>query len=120
MVKGAATTTKIHYKGSTEDFIVFVDDVETFKKWKSDKSIPTAHFISTYKVFVTHKQGTQGQFDGASNSTLDNEFGTHNDDEVIKKILEAGNLQESEFPERSNSKNDAQQGSIVTGQPGTR
>lgn len=43
-----------------------------------------------------NRQGTQGQYDGASNSTLDNEFGTHVDDEVIKKILESGNLLESE------------------------
>lgn len=55
MVKGAATTAKVHYKGSAEDFLVFVDDIETFKKWKSDKSVPLAHFISSYKVFVTHK-----------------------------------------------------------------
>ena len=34
--------------------------------------------------------------DGASQSTLENEFGTHNDDEVITKILEKGSLQSSE------------------------
>ncbi|RYP49641.1 hypothetical protein DL768_004683 [Monosporascus sp. mg162] len=120
MVKGNASTTKVHYKGKEDDFLVFIDDVDTFRKWQKDKSIPMAHFISTYKVFVTHKQGNQGQYDGASHATLDNEFGTHTDDEVIKKILEVGNLQESEFPERSNSKNDAKQGSIINGQPGVR
>ncbi|RYP92745.1 hypothetical protein DL770_001134 [Monosporascus sp. CRB-9-2] len=199
MVKGNASTTKVHYKGKEDDFLVFIDDVETFKKWQKDKSIPMAHFISTYKVFITHRErggagrvylhqpspfaslGAQikgksrqyapsasatawpwelvvmwqavsvatmqppvdaegcyeaanrlyprdlanelqnpGQYDGASHATLDNEFGTHTDDEVIKKILETGNLQEAEFPERSNSKNDAQQGSIVNGQPGVR
>ena len=57
MVKGEATQTKIHYKGTNtdEDFIIFVDDAETMKKWKEDKSIPMAHFISTFKIFVTHK-----------------------------------------------------------------
>ena len=34
--------------------------------------------------------------DGASNGTLDNEFGTHKDEEVIKVILEKGSLQETE------------------------
>ncbi|KAI1208897.1 shwachman-Bodian-diamond syndrome protein [Annulohypoxylon truncatum] len=116
MTKGEASQIKVHYKGKDEDFIIFIDDLETYKKWKSDKSIPMAHFISTFQVFVTHKQGTQGQMDGASKATLDNEFGVSNEDEVIKKILDSGSLQESEFPERQGPKNDAQQGSIVTGQ----
>ncbi|KAI0600210.1 shwachman-Bodian-diamond syndrome protein [Biscogniauxia sp. FL1348] len=116
MVKGESTQVKVHYKGNDEDFIVFVDDLETYKKWQSDKSVPMAHFISTFKVFVTHKHGAQGQMDGASMATLDNEFGTHVDDEVIKKILEGGSLQESEFPGRGGPKNDSQTGSIVSGQ----
>jgi hypothetical protein len=34
--------------------------------------------------------------DGASKATLENEFGTTNDEEAIKQILEKGTLQESE------------------------
>jgi len=34
--------------------------------------------------------------DSASKATLENEFGTHNDEEVIKQILEKGTLQETE------------------------
>ena len=34
--------------------------------------------------------------DEASNSTLENEFGTHRDDDVVKQILEKGEVQESE------------------------
>lgn len=33
---------------------------------------------------------------GASHSTLDNEFGTHDEEAVIKQILEKGTLQESQ------------------------
>ncbi|KAI1779901.1 shwachman-Bodian-diamond syndrome protein [Hypoxylon cercidicola] len=116
MTKGEATQVKVHYKGKDEDFIIFVDDIETYKKWQNDKSVPMAHFISAFKIFVTHKQGAQGQMDTASKSTLENEFGVSNEDEVIKKILESGSIQESEFPDRQGPKNDAQQGSIVTGQ----
>ncbi|KAI0135433.1 shwachman-Bodian-diamond syndrome protein [Daldinia grandis] len=116
MTKGEATQVKVHYKGKEDDFIIFVDDIETYRKWKNDKSVPMAHFISAFKIFVTHKQGAQGQMDGASKSTLENEFGVSNEDEVIKKILESGTIQESEFPERQGPKNDAQRGSIVTGQ----
>lgn len=43
-----------------------------------------------------HRQGAQGTYDTASKSTLDNEFGTHNDEDVIKQILEKGTVQESE------------------------
>lgn len=34
--------------------------------------------------------------DGASKSTLENEFGVSDEEEVIKKILESGSVQESE------------------------
>ncbi|KAI3328871.1 shwachman-Bodian-diamond syndrome protein [Xylariaceae sp. AK1471] len=120
MTRGEATQIKIHFKGKDDDFIVFVDDNETYKKWLNDKSIPLAHFVSTFKVFVTHKQGTQGQLSDAANLTLAAEFGTEDQDEVIKQILEKGNVQETQFPGRGGPKNDAQTGSIVNGQPGTR
>lgn len=96
-----------HYKGKDEDFIVFVDDVKAAKDWKTDKSIPLAQVVSAFKIFVTHKHGTQGQMDTASKATLENEFGTHNDEEVIKLILEKGTLQETEAAERQGTKNDS-------------
>ena len=43
-----------------------------------------------------HRHGAQGSFDGASHATLDNEFGTHDDEAVIKQIIEKGTLQEHE------------------------
>lgn len=42
------------------------------------------------------RQGAQGQLDGASKSTIENEFGTKNEDEAIIKILENGNIQNVE------------------------
>ncbi|KAH8675985.1 ribosome maturation protein [Xylariales sp. PMI_506] len=117
MVKGEATQVKVHYKGQDEDFVVFVDDAQDFKKWLSDKSIPMSNFVSTFQVFITHKQGAQGQHDSASNATLENEFGTSNIDDAIKQILEKGNLQESEFPERHGpGKSGPKLGAIVNGQ----
>ncbi|KAI0846818.1 shwachman-Bodian-diamond syndrome protein [Daldinia vernicosa] len=116
MTKGEATQIKIHYKGQEDDFIIFVDDREAYKKWQNDKSVPMAHFISTFKVFVTHKQGAQGQMDGASQSLLENEFGTSNEEEVIKKILESGIIQESDFADRQGHKNDTKTIVIVPGQ----
>ena len=37
----------------------------------------------------------QGKLDRASNADLENEFGTHKDDEVVKIILEKGNVQDT-------------------------
>lgn len=55
MARGGTTQTKVHYKGKDEDFIILVDDEATCKKWMQDKSVPLAHFISAFNVFVTHK-----------------------------------------------------------------
>ncbi|KAF2967279.1 hypothetical protein GQX73_g6292 [Xylaria multiplex] len=120
MTKGEATQIKVHYKGKADDFIVFVDDNETYKKWLNDKSVPLAHFVSTFKVFVTHKQGTQGQLSDAAKLTLAAEFDTEDEDEVIKLILQKGSVQESQFPGREGPKNDAKTINIVNGQPGAR
>lgn len=54
-MKGNATQVKVHFKGQDDDFLIFVDDLETYKKWQEDKSVPLAHFVSAFKIFVTHK-----------------------------------------------------------------
>merc|ERR1711939_616833 len=74
------------------------DDVE---KWKNDSSIPLAQVVSGFKIMITHKQGAQGQLDGASKSQIENEFGSSDEDEAIKQILTKGTLQVSENSERS-------------------
>jgi len=108
MTRGEAPQVKVHYKGKDDDFLVFVEDVNTYKKWQSDKSVPMAHFVSSFKIFVTHKQGAQGTYDTAAKGALDNEFGTHVDEHVIQQILEKGSLQESEMTDRQGSRNDSQ------------
>ncbi|CAL3962346.1 hypothetical protein PZA11_000465 [Diplocarpon coronariae] len=107
MARGEAQQTKVHYKGSQEDFIIFVDDVKSAEAWKTDKSIPLAQVVSSFKVFTTHKHGKQGPLDGASNQILDAEFGTSKEEEVIKLIIEKGTIQETEGPDRSATKNDS-------------
>ncbi|POS85011.1 hypothetical protein EPUL_002448 [Erysiphe pulchra] len=52
------------------------------------------------------RHGAQGNLDTASTATLENEFGTSVVEEVIKKIIEKGSMQESEAAERNGSKND--------------
>lgn len=93
MPRGNGPVTKVVYRGNTDDFIVFVESPEELEAWKGDRSIPLAQVVNSFKIMVTHKHGAQGQMDGASKASLENEFGTSNEDEVIKKILEGGNPQ---------------------------
>jgi ribosome maturation protein Sdo1 len=93
MPRGNVEVSKVFYKGNTDDFIVFVDSIDDLKAWKKDHSIPLAQVVNSFKIMLTHKHGAQGQLDGASKASLENEFGTSNEDEVIKKILMEGNPQ---------------------------
>lgn len=113
MPRGNASLSKVHYQGKDEDFVIMVDDVEAVQNWKNDRSIPLAQVVSGFKIFVTHKyvlcalffnitysslirHGAQNAYDGASKATLENEFGTSNEDECMVKILEGGTLQATE------------------------
>lgn len=107
MPRGNVPQVKVHYAGKDEDFIIFVDDAQSVKKWKDDRSIPLAQVVSGFKIFVTHKHGAQNAYDSASHATLENEFGSHNEDECMVKILEGGTLQETESGERQGPKNDS-------------
>lgn len=105
MARGEATKIKVHFKGTHDDFIVFVDDAEVYHQWMTDKSVPLAHFISTFKVFATGQQGAQGSYGAPSDQTIETEFGTSDEDTVIKKILESGESQPMDMPERQGSTN---------------
>ncbi|KAJ5503869.1 hypothetical protein N7463_006743 [Penicillium fimorum] len=107
MARGNETASKIFYKGSSDDFIVFVNDLEILKKWKTDRSIPLTEVLNGWKIFLTHSHGAQGVLDTASQSSLQNEFGTTKEEECIVKILEGGEFQASTAREREGSKNDS-------------
>ncbi|KIV97048.1 hypothetical protein, variant [Exophiala mesophila] len=107
MPRGNGPVTKVFYKGSTDDFIVFVESAEGLEAWKSDKSIPLVQVVDSFKVLVSHKHGAQGELDTASKATLENEFGTSNEDEVVKKILEEGQVQTSTQSQRTGVRNES-------------
>lgn len=54
MTRANESTSKIFYKGRSEDFIVFVDDLEILQKWKGDRSVPLTDVLNGWKIFVTH------------------------------------------------------------------
>jgi len=45
---------------------------------------------------LVHRHGKQGILNTASKGQLENEFGTSNEDDVVKKILKEGSVQSSE------------------------
>ncbi|KKK21920.1 hypothetical protein P175DRAFT_0503975 [Aspergillus ochraceoroseus IBT 24754] len=92
-MRASDPSSKIFYKGKSDDFIVFVDDLNTLQKWKTDSTVPLADVVNGWKIFVTHRHGAQGVLDGASRASLENEFGTYNDEECMRKILEKGDYQ---------------------------
>ncbi|KAE8379956.1 ribosome maturation protein [Aspergillus bertholletiae] len=105
MPRGNDPTSKVFYKGASEDFIVFVDDTQVLNNWRNDRSIPLADVVNGFKIFVTHRHGAQGIMDGASKGILQTEFGTANEDECITKILENGDYQSSVSRERQDDTN---------------
>lgn len=54
-MRGNGPTTKVHYKGSSDDFIVIVESEQAVKNWIGDRSIPLAQVVDGFKIFVTHK-----------------------------------------------------------------
>ena len=55
MPRGNHEVTKVFYKGSDEDFIVFVESMADLEAWKKDSSIPLAQVVDSFKIMITHK-----------------------------------------------------------------
>ncbi|CAN3373492.1 hypothetical protein DIURU_003048 [Diutina rugosa] len=80
----------VFYKGKDQDFSVIIENKAAVEKFrKGDHSLPLIDIVGIYKVFVSQR-GTEASDDEASKQDLENEFGTSNRDEVIKKILTEG------------------------------
>ncbi|KAF8339206.1 ribosome maturation protein [Cantharellus anzutake] len=102
--------TKVVYKPdtqSTEEFIIIVND-EEYNKWKKggDTSIPLSRIVDSFDIFSS-EQGNQGYLGRASKQQLDSVFGTTNQDEAVKKLLELGKAKPGEgLPKGYDGKND--------------
>lgn len=59
MTRGNAQICKVHYKGNTDDFIVFAESPQDIENWKKDSSIPLAQVVNSFKIMVTHKSVLQ-------------------------------------------------------------
>jgi len=108
MTRGNTRQSKVFYKGRTEDFVIMVEDATAVQEWRKNHSIPLAQVLDGWKIFTSHQKGPQGTHDEASKATLEQEFGTSNDDEAILKILDQGEIQENINAERQGIKNESQ------------
>ena len=55
MARGQGLQSKVHFKGSPDDFIVFVEDPALLKQWRGDKTIALVEVLDSFKVFTTGK-----------------------------------------------------------------
>ncbi|RVD86776.1 uncharacterized protein DFL_005035 [Arthrobotrys flagrans] len=106
-MRGVGEVSKVYLQKNNEDFVVLVEDQESLKKWKNDASVPLMDVMNGFKIFTTHRQGSQGVLDSASNAILDASFGTHKVDDIIPIILREGQLQVSNSQDHGSSTNDS-------------
>jgi ribosome maturation protein Sdo1 len=71
-------------------FVLMVDE-ETYKKYKTDKSIPLAQVVDSFDI-LKHVAGRSGLIEKPSKRELEDAFGTKDEDEIVKTILEKGSL----------------------------
>ena len=57
MTRNEATQIKVHYKGENtgDDFIIFIDSAEAVQKWRTDRTIPLAQVVQSFKIFTTRR-----------------------------------------------------------------
>lgn len=55
MVRADGVQTKVHFKGSEDDYIIIAENAELVKKWREDKTIPLIDVVNAFEVFTTHK-----------------------------------------------------------------
>jgi hypothetical protein len=60
------------------------------------------------KFYNLPRHGPQGIHNEASNATVENEFGTSNNNKAITKILDQGEIQENINAERQGIRNESQ------------
>jgi len=90
--------TKVVYQpdpSRTDEYSLIVNP-EEYKKWKEgDTSVPLIEVVDSFNVYHS-STGHQGLLGQPSKQQLDNDFGTHNETEVVKIVLEKGAAQNSD------------------------
>jgi ribosome maturation protein Sdo1 len=106
-------STRIHYKGKTEDFILILSHDNKLAEFRKElalnpgtnTTIPLTDIVDSFTVFTSSSQGGQGVLETPSKGTLENEFGTKDEDKIIRKILETGEVKEQKGRSREGNTN---------------
>ncbi|GLB34065.1 putative DUF1960-domain-containing protein [Lyophyllum shimeji] len=96
----AITKVVYHPDPKTTDEYTLIVNVPEYKKWKagvrvSDTSLPLVEVVDSFKVYHSN-QGHTGLLYTPSQQQLDTHFGTHNENDVVKIVLEKGLVQQSD------------------------
>jgi hypothetical protein len=120
MPRGSGSIAFVHYRGQKksdgskgDDYIVYIDDLEDYQKWKDgDTSIPLTNFAGT-DVYTSHKQGKQTADDRVSDFALANDFpdqargGKPDMDAIIRHILSSSEATLTHIEGRQGPTNDS-------------
>lgn len=91
MPRGEGVQNKVHLKGKTNDFIVFVEGKKELDQWREDHgSIPLAQVVNGWKVFTSHHHGNSNSLSPPTKGELQSEFDSDNVAHVIEQVLEKG------------------------------
>ena len=71
--------------------MVLMVDEEMLQKYKKDQSIPLAEVVDSFDIFQ-FDEGKSGRLGQPSKQEIKAIFGTTNDDEIVKFMLENGRL----------------------------
>ncbi|KAI9229167.1 MAG: ribosome maturation protein [Piptocephalis tieghemiana] len=89
--KGEAVSQVCYKNPERSDTEVYVfADAGGVEKWRKDKSIPMVDVLQNFDVYESDSGGSTGLSIRPSKQTLESIFGTSNEDNVIREILEQG------------------------------
>ncbi|KAJ1658278.1 hypothetical protein IWQ61_002447 [Dispira simplex] len=89
-----STITKVTYKNKErgeEEFYMFTIP-GMVKKWRKDRSIPLTSVVETFDVYQSESGGNTGRATRPSQGVLRNFFGTTDEDNICRFILENGEV----------------------------
>uniref|UniRef100_A0A060SXD0 ARAD1A08404p n=1 Tax=Blastobotrys adeninivorans TaxID=409370 RepID=A0A060SXD0_BLAAD len=93
MIDDSKGNVQVLYQGNSDDYVVFATSKDDLEKYRKDSTVPLVEVTALYKVFATHRHGSQGVLDEAPKGQLQSDFGTTNVDDVVAKILREGESQ---------------------------
>ena len=94
MTLGELTYTPTDKLKSTDrpQTMVLMVDKDALKKYKQDPSVPLAEVVNSFEVLKYDNAGKSGTMSKPSKQEIEDVFGTSRDDEVVKFMLEHGQL----------------------------